>query len=225
MPWVKHRAATEQRNLRQRGVERDSQANISAARQRRIDDVKRRFECGESPTAIAKAMGHKHVHVYHDLRAAGIEVSKSDQKINARVDLQKRVQELLNTGLQFNEIASELGVTLFKVRSAARKLGIDGRSRPESRRHFITPNRDEIIARALELDDGRPRREIAEELGVNYYTLNSWLEDGGHRAPRRGIQKREQIKELLQQGKTYVAIHAAIGASKSTIAAVKKEML
>jgi hypothetical protein len=139
--WAKLRAETSDYNIARqhfREQERPTLATISADRQRRIDEVKKRFEAGESPTDIAKAMGHKNTHVYHDLRDGGVDVAKAKatEAAVSKARLLSRIKQLMDEGKQYREIAPIVGISAEMVGYHVRNnFKIDGRSRRASRKN------------------------------------------------------------------------------------------
>ena len=124
------RCETADRNLRKSLGPQESLSNISAARQCRLDEVQRRFEAGESPTEIAKALGHKHQFIYQDLKALGIDPKESKaatQATAAREQLLERIATLIESGLQHNEVAPLVNLSTAMVGYHARKLVAAGR--------------------------------------------------------------------------------------------------
>jgi DNA invertase Pin-like site-specific DNA recombinase len=133
----------------------------------------------------------------------------------AKQDRQDKVRQLHSSGHDRDAIASALNIKPDKVRTDLREMGLI------ERKH----NLDRTTAYAL-ADGGMSWPAAAKQAGISHAHFCRWMKESGRTPPSaKNHLLRGQIKQLLQQGKTYAAIHAATGASTSTIAAVKKEML
>ena len=129
-PWARNRCPTADRNLRQRGVKRQTLRSISAARQERLETIREMWESGLSAVEISKRLRLRHTAIYQDLKFLGIDPKQSQSTIQAtaaREQLLDTIAALIESGQRHSDIAPQVNLSTEMVSYHARALVRSGR--------------------------------------------------------------------------------------------------
>lgn len=163
------------------------------ARKRRYsfdpDDLRRRYEAGESASSIAVSLGVAHSTVTGHLRLAGVAIRSGSEAMRARHGLTVDVEELVRryrAGESTPVLAAALGISSATVYVHLRAAGVQLRTFREANRLAKGVAIDEADLRAR-YDRGQSVLAMAREMGVGRPTIMRRLGDLGL-TPRTGTE-------------------------------------
>ena len=154
---------------------------------------------------------------------------KKDQEVTKR---REQVMELANEGKSNQEIAEELEVSKEVVAGDICTLRKEGKISKERRSQGrkkdpkVTERREQVIQ--LVVSEGKSNQEIAEELGVNKGVIVTDItilrkerkipKNQERKKAPEVIKRREQVMELVNEGKNNQEIAEELGIKKETVA-------
>lgn len=154
-----------------------------------LDDLRRRYEAGESAPSIAAALGVSDSTVIESLRLAGVAIRTRGEATRARHGLSIDIPALIRRyqgGESTPKLAAALGISIATVDRALREAGVCLRS----------PREAALLARAVAVDEadlrarydrGQSVLAMSRDLGVSRPTIMRRLEAMGI-APRSGTE-------------------------------------
>lgn len=133
------------------------------------------YESGMSARDIGKEVGVDHHAVIKNIRKSGVKTRTKEESVrNPKMPQDDEIREMLKT-MTFSEIADKIGMGLMHVKAYAKYHGIKsprtGGVRKEKQR--VLPSREILF----EMRQRMTTRQMAEEIGMPYYTLSTYLSD------------------------------------------------
>ena len=189
---------------------------------------------GKSNQEIAKELGINKEAVARDiciLRKKGkISKERRNNRIKKDPEVTKRrekVKQLVSEGKSNQEIAEELEVSKEVVAGDIYILKKEGKISKERRKkdQEVTKRREQVMELA---NEGKSNQEIAEELGVNKGVIVTDItilrkerkipKNQERKKAPEVIKRREQVMELVNEGKNNQEIAEELGIKKETVA-------
>lgn len=142
----------------------------------------------------------------------------------------ERVREAAANGTRsVIEIGVELGISTQSAMTACRRYGIEYRRRKLGQGASLT---DEQRARIVKMFyAGYPYSAIIAAVGSNESTIHRWLRDQGHHrqyatgaGATLSAEKRAEMRRLINEKRSVAAVAKAVGLSRESIYAARKEM-
>lgn len=146
------------------------------------------YESGMSAREIGKEIGVDHHAVAKSMRKSGVKTRTKEEAVrNPNMPQDDEIREMLKT-MTFSEIADKIGIGLMHVKAYAKYHGIKsprtGGVRKEKQR--VLPSHDILF----EMRQRMTTRKMADEIGMPYYTLSTYLSD--HK-----IHKQKPVRQSL----------------------------